>query len=180
MLGSAPAASCGSETGGEVVSTPPAWTYSGDPASSPRDELRFLVQDTDPDLALLSDGECDYLLGAWMPRYDSVTYVASVAAAVISRKFAGIVTVAADGVTVNVSDLSKTYAAMAVTLRDEYNEAQESGATVDMSNVMVDLFFDPSIAPLDFGVGMHDNHYAGQQAYSGRLPLPAIEWPDWW
>lgn len=38
------------------------WTYSGNPAASPRDELRFLLDDVNHEKPLLSDGECDYLL----------------------------------------------------------------------------------------------------------------------
>lgn len=44
--------------------TPPALpaTYSGDPLSSPTDEVRFLVGDTDPDSFYLSDKEINYCL----------------------------------------------------------------------------------------------------------------------
>ena len=40
----------------------PACSYSGDPSSSPRDEVRFLIGDTTPDDPLLSDPELDALL----------------------------------------------------------------------------------------------------------------------
>jgi hypothetical protein len=42
-------------------------TYSGDPTASQRDEVRFLLGDTDgnPDFEMLSDGEVDYLLLTW-------------------------------------------------------------------------------------------------------------------
>lgn len=39
-----------------------AWTYSGNPASSDRDEVRFLIGDTDSKDQLLSDDELDYIL----------------------------------------------------------------------------------------------------------------------
>lgn len=38
------------------------WTYSGNPGSSSRDELRFLIGDTDSADPLFSDEELDYLL----------------------------------------------------------------------------------------------------------------------
>lgn len=38
------------------------WTYSGDPSTSSRDELRFLIGDTDDSRHLLADEELDYLL----------------------------------------------------------------------------------------------------------------------
>ncbi len=37
-------------------------TYSGNPLSSPTDEVRFLVGDTDTDNFYLSDAEINYLL----------------------------------------------------------------------------------------------------------------------
>lgn len=39
-----------------------AWTY-GNPATSPKDEVRFLIGDTVPTEQLLSDEEITYLLG---------------------------------------------------------------------------------------------------------------------
>lgn len=38
------------------------FTYSGDPSSSPRNEVRFLLADTDSTDPLLSDEEIDYAL----------------------------------------------------------------------------------------------------------------------
>jgi hypothetical protein len=146
-----------------------AWTYSGDPATSDRDELRFIVQDTRVELPLLLDEELDYLIAEWMSRYDSITYVAAIAAQIISRKFAGIVTVSADGVSVNTSELSARYKEMAAGLRDEYKAAQV-GAEVD-------------IKPLHFALNLHDNPEAGMQDYGGWQYDPlnvgtayAVEW----
>jgi len=42
-----------------------AWTYSGNPASSTRDLVRFLISDTDVDDQLLSNEELDYLVTVW-------------------------------------------------------------------------------------------------------------------
>jgi len=38
------------------------WSYSGDPGSSTRDEVRFLIQDTDTADQLLSDEEITYVI----------------------------------------------------------------------------------------------------------------------
>ena len=57
-----------------------SWSYSGDPASTERDAVRFWVQDTDSAVPLLSDQEIDYLLGMWMPQYGSVIFTAATAA----------------------------------------------------------------------------------------------------
>ena len=100
-----------------------------------------------------------------------MAYVGAVAAAIISRKFAGIVSVTADGVSVNTADLQERYKILAESLRDEY-KAGGVGAVVDMSNVMIGMRPDPSIQPLVFGLRLHDNPMAGQQDYGGWAPDP--------
>lgn len=39
-----------------------AWTYSGNPSSSPRDHVRFLIGDTVEQAPLMTDEEIDFLL----------------------------------------------------------------------------------------------------------------------
>ncbi len=151
-----------------MTSPAPEWSYSGDPSSSTRDEVRFLLQDTDPAMQLMSDQELDYLIGKWMPLYESAHWVASAAASVVARKFAGVVSISADGVSVSVGDLSARYAELSKKLRQEHQEAANVGGTVSIENIMVDYELDPTIAPLNFGVGGHDNHRAGNQAFGGR------------
>jgi hypothetical protein len=148
-----------------------SWSYTGDPADSPRDELRFVIQDTDTNLQLLTDEELDWLLSQWMERFDSITYVGAVAAGVIARKFTGIVTVTADGVSVNTSELAARYRDMAAALREEY-KASQVGAQIDIANLMVGSMPDWSIRPLRFGIGLHDNYEAGSQDYGGQTYDP--------
>ena len=144
-------------------------TYSGAPFETQVDEVRFLVQDTDPDALgfwLLTDQELQYLVDTWLPRYDSLTYVAAVAAGVIARKFVGIVSVSADGVSVNTADLADRYRQLAAQLRNEY-KAGQIGEGPNIENLLVGSGYDPSIRPLRFGVGLHDNYEAGNQDYGG-------------
>jgi hypothetical protein len=145
------------------------WTYSGDPTSSDKDEVRALLQDTDDTFPLLSDEEIAWLLGKWGPVYDSNEMVAAVGAAVVARKFAGLVTVQADGVEVDVSGLHDRFVAIAQELRDEYARLQDTGV-VDLENLLVGVDVDPSIRPLSFAVGMHDNPQAGLQDFGGWVP----------
>jgi hypothetical protein len=144
----------------------PTWTYSGDPTTTPLDELRFILQDTDPSFQLLQDAELNYLTTVWMERYDSLTFVAAVGAEIISRKFAGIVNVSADGIEVDTSQLAERYHTAAIQLRDEYKMAQDSGE-IDISNQMVGYLPDPSLRPLRFGIGLDDNPEAGNQDFGG-------------
>lgn len=39
-----------------------SWSYSGDPSTSPKDEVRFLVGDTDSTKPLISDEEVNYTI----------------------------------------------------------------------------------------------------------------------
>jgi hypothetical protein len=146
------------------MAPPAGWTYSGDPSTSDVDQVRFTLQDVDGELPLLLDLEIQWLIDEWLPRYSSLTYVAAVAAAVVSRKFAGIVSVSADGVSVNTADLSQRYRDLAVQLHQEYQAAQVGGE-VDISNVLIGTSVDYSIRPLRFGLNLHDNPDAGLQDF---------------
>lgn len=144
----------------------PTYTYSGDPGASSRDELRFLIADTD-DPGILTDVELDYLLAKWLPVYGSVTYTAAVAAAGLARKFAGVTDVSADGVSVSLAGLSTQYVAMAQGLRAEYEQERDVGGLVLIDNLLADTSFDPSIEPLEFAMRLMDNRLAGRQDYGG-------------
>ena len=45
-----------------------SWNYSGDPSSSDKDKVRFLIGDTDTNEQLLTDEEIDFLIG----KHDSI------------------------------------------------------------------------------------------------------------
>lgn len=156
---------------------PVGWSYSGDPTGSPLDEVRFLIQDTDPDLPLILDDEIAYLLATWLPIHGSALYVAAVACDVISRKFATVLPVSADGVSVGTGDLSQRYKDLAVQLRSEHAASMVLGSP-DNENLLVDSHFDSSIAPLAFSMGINDNPEAGQQDMGGwgRSPYNREDW----
>lgn len=150
-----------------------AFTYTS-PQTSDKDEVRFYLQDTDAGFPLLQDEEIQWLIDEWMPKYDSLIYVASVCAAVIANKFVGLVAVSADGVSVQTGDLAQRYRDMAEELRDQYKAAQ-IGADINIDNLLVGHSPDPSIRPLRFGVGLHDNPEAGQQDYGGQTADPFLD-----
>lgn len=144
------------------------WTYEpvGSVGAGDADIVRFYAQDTDPELRLLSDTEIQYLIDIWRPKYDSLIYVAAKAAEIVSVKFAGVVSVSADGVSVNVADLSERYAAAARLLYQMHKDHQVGGL-VDLTNLMWGATLDSGIAPLNFGLRLHDNREAGRQDYGG-------------
>ena len=144
------------------------WTYQtpGTVGSGDIDTVRYYLQDTDPSLRLLSDLELQWLIDVWRPKYDSLVYVAAVAAENVATKFAGVVSVSADGVSVNVADLSDRYAQAAARLRQLHKDHQV-GAEIDIANLLWGSSIDYGIAPLNFGMGLHDNREAGRQEYGG-------------
>jgi hypothetical protein len=60
-----------------------AFSYSGDPAKSKLDEIRFLLQDTDEADALLSDQEINFLI----KKYNSVPRLVTEACKILIAKF---------------------------------------------------------------------------------------------
>ena len=139
------------------------WSYSGDPAASDRDQVRFYIQDTDQGRQLLSDEEIDFVLVQWTEAFNSPLYCAAVCAEVLAAKYAGEITVSADGVSVDQGQLQTKYNDLAVSLRDQYHALNGNQGPIGASAFGLDD--DPSIPPLSFGVGFQDNALAGVQDY---------------
>lgn len=137
------------------------WSYSGDPSSSDRDAVRYYLGDTDPDDPLVSDGEIDFLLAEWLPVSNSKLIVAAVAAENLASRYAREVAVSADGVTVALQDLMDRFLALSGRLRSQ--DAQRNIGGPDVGGVDLNDVYDPSVKPLNFSVGMHDNYRGGGQ-----------------
>ena len=146
-----------------------SWSYSGNPASSEKDTVRFYVQDTDSSMQMMQDEEIAFLLSEWSSAYNSPLLVAAVCAEVLAARFAREIDVSADGVSVSASQLMQRYNDLASSLRDQY-KAQNQGQGPDISNILADFNYDFSIKPLNFGVGFMDNYTGGQQEYGGYHP----------
>jgi hypothetical protein len=148
------------------------------------DEVRFLYQDTDPGVRLLSDSEVSYQIVQWIGTYvpadpvslggswqngpyDHPLMAAHGCALRVAAKFAGVVAIDADGVSVAVGDLQARYTVLAAALKQEYERVAQSGADVDFANLMWDDQPNFGIRPTTFGIGMDDNPLAGQQDFGG-------------
>lgn len=95
------------------------WSYSGNPGSSEKDAVRFLVGDTDTDDQLLSDEEIAWVIvQAGASEYQA----AHDAAYAIASKFSRMAT------SKSVGDLSLAYADRAKAYFDLANELLELGA----------------------------------------------------
>jgi len=145
------------------------WTYSGDPATSNLDAVRFYVQDTREDFPYLTNEEIDYVLHVWMPLYGSALYCAAVCAEIIASKFAREVSVSADGVSVGANELQQKYKTLAEDLRDAHKAHADAGGGAEIPSEHWNDRFDSSIRPGVFSIGIHDNMYVGQQEYSNYV-----------
>lgn len=156
-----------------------SWSYSGDPASSDKDTVRFYIQDTDPAMQMLQDEEISYLLSQWTTVSGSALFTSAVACEVIAGRFAREVDVSADGVSVSAGQLQQRYNDLATSLRDQY-KAQYANNGPDISSVMLDLSQDNTIKPLNFGIGFMDNYLAGQENYGNYSPSSRPYFDDGW
>lgn len=145
-----------------------SWSYSGNPATSDLDAVRFYISDTDAELPLLQNEDIEFLLTRWMPIYKSVLLTSAVACEIIAGKFARQVTVNADGVSVGISELQIKYNQLAESLRDQYK--MEQTGTPLLPGVLYDPVWDPTIKPTRFGIGFTDNYMAGRQDYGDYDP----------
>ena len=89
------------------------WTYSGDPTSSTRDELRFLIGDTDEADPQLQDLEIEYLL----TQRASTTLAAVFAAETLQSRYARLVDKTVGDLSLKYSQRGEQYAKLAEKLR---------------------------------------------------------------
>ena len=114
------------------------WTYSGNPADSDRDKVRFLVFDTDTNEQLLSDEEI-----AWLLTEQTNVYLAAAnAAEAIAAKFAKDITRSAVGLSATVGNRAQFYLNLANKLRDQVGttnnraEVFAGGLTISGKNTL--------------------------------------------
>ena len=151
-------------------------TYSGNPADSDLDAVRFHLGDTNLSSPLLQDEEIQYLLDQNLSAM-SLLRVCALAAEDIAGRFAREVSVSGDGASVDLASLQMKFEQLATSLRERAKDQAlgnpSSGAAWGGG---IDLWeaHDPSVKPFVFSVGMHDNPAVGQQSYGGTAP-PEID-----
>ena len=141
-----------------------SWTYSGDPASTTRDAVRFMVGDTDTTEQLITDEEIAYLVTT----HGSTNRVASEAARAIAAKFARLMSRSVGGLSANFSAKYSQYLALANDLlgKDETVPVSPyiSGYGVSAkAAVEEDTDREPTFAKK----GQHDNYDSGSSTPTG-------------
>ena len=85
------------------------WTYSGDPSSSTRDAVRFLIGDTDTNDQLISNEEINY----FVVEFNNARRSASEAARSIAAKFARLMNRSIGGLSADFSAKYRQYLELA-------------------------------------------------------------------
>ena len=120
-------------------------TYSGNPSSSQRDQVRFLLQDTSPEQ--LTDAEIDHLLAQWADAYQA----ARNGALVLSARYAE-----SAGQSKSIGDISLSEAASAKA--EGYALLADQLAAAGVRNAGVTIYTNPdAILPGAFTTGQFEN-----------------------
>lgn len=148
-----------------------ATTYSGDPATSEKDAVRFLLQDTDMGEPLVTDEEIAYAISRWFPIYGTLEYVASTVADVIASRYAREASYSADGVSISLGPVAQQYRDLAASLRQQHKNLFVGGLP-DVGGISPDEQLTPGVANFSFGTQMHDYDEAGPQDFGAKTAAP--------
>ena len=130
-----------------------AWTYSGDPSSSDRDRVRFLIGDTDSGEQLLADAEIDYLLTEEpAPRLAAARACDSIVAKWSRQVDTGMLSL-----NVSASQRIDNYRKLAAKLRAEHYRGIKPRFLGQSIGTKESLASDTDVPQPDFTIGMHDN-----------------------
>lgn len=134
-------------------------SYSGNPANSDSDAVRFLIQDTDTSNEDFSDSEIAYVLTQTSSDvYDAAIALCRIAAA----KYAKIVDSAIDSVRINASKKYSNFVNLASQIEKVKNTLSSSGqpspvVTGISITEILDVQDDTDIIPKKFKQGMFEN-----------------------
>jgi hypothetical protein len=135
------------------------WSYSGNPASSALDEVRFLIQDTDTNDQLLSNEELTYLLTAYAnDAFNAAIAAVSTLVATASRVQEESKTVGDLSLSIKSGARVTQWQALLATLKAEQFR-RNPGAPAYNQNAMVPTVDRvPEDESTDFVVGQMDNN----------------------
>jgi hypothetical protein len=138
------------------------------------DAVRLLVGDVDPSEAQLQDEEINFLITTWADK-NTLYYAASMAAETIAARYTREINISADSQTLSTGDLQQKYLSLAQRLMALHAQLL-AGGLVDAGGVTTGEQPDPTVRPLSFAKGMHDDPEAGPQDMGGQAPP---WWPEW-
>lgn len=133
------------------------WTYSGNPGSSTRDEVRFLIQDTDTNSQLLSNEELDYLITSYGEAYSAAVAAVGVLIATASRAVQESKTVGDLSISKSEGARLQQWQALMVSLQNERFRRFPAAPVVNANVLLPTDERDEENEGSDFVVGQMDN-----------------------
>ena len=112
-----------------------SWSYSGDPSSSNKDAVRFLLGDTDAEQPLISDEEVEYILSLEA----NVIRAAAIGAESIAGKFSSKVDRSIGDFSESLSDLASQYLELARKLRKQAKQTSSFKAVPFAGGISKDV-----------------------------------------
>jgi hypothetical protein len=105
------------------------WTYSGDPAANDKDEVRFLIGDTNVDDQLMSDEELNYLIAVEVDAGSSYSNYGAAAAAcdVLAAKYAKLIDKSVGSLSISYSQKYQHFIEIARHLRERASQLSGTG-----------------------------------------------------
>lgn len=152
--------------------------YSGDPSSSPVDEVRFWLQDT-ASTPLLSDAEITYVIAKMRPTTnDEPMLNAAACCTMVMAKYASEVSISQDGVTYSGEQLQDKYRQLQSSLRAQWQLLNGNrGFPYAGGTQYFDWVNRMGSKPGLFAIGMNDNPRGAGQLVS-RHPGEMLEAAD--
>jgi hypothetical protein len=153
------------------------FTYNGAGVTD-KDTVRFLLQDTTEAEHYLEDSEIQYGIDTWYELHGTLEFVAAMLADTIASRYAREVSYSADGVSIGLGAVGEQFRALAASLREQHKNRLVGGSP-DAGGITIDEAPDPSLVPMMFGTGMHDDPAAGRQDYGSGYGVvyPAEYYP---
>jgi hypothetical protein len=147
-----------------------AWTYSGDPAASARDEVRFLVGDTDTNDQLLQDAEIAYTLS----KYPNPLMAAVRSCMALAAKFSRQADASAGPLSESSSQKAKAFFTLAGELRAQAGRLAKPvfGGVVQSENETLDQ--DTNAVQPSFRVGGFDHPSVSSERAGSPFTDPLI------
>lgn len=133
------------------------WSYSGNPGSSTRDEVRFLIQDTDTNDQLLTNEELDYLVTAYGEAYSAAVAAVGVLIATASRAVEESKTVGDLSISRKAGARLQQWQALMASLQSERFRRYPAGPVVNPNAILPTSEGIVEGEGTDFVVGQMDN-----------------------
>lgn len=121
------------------------WSYSGDPAASPIDAVRFLIGDTDDKDQQLQDEEIQYLIDIHVDPHTS----AQAAARALAAKFARLADKEVGDLKLKLSQKAQNYATLVSTIAGNM-ASSTTGLAVPLADVDDSRFFTREIHSMGY------------------------------